>query len=198
LRDGIDFDFSASPIKQLAPGARLLLVQNRAAFEFRYGVGLPIAGQYLGRLSNSGERVAIVDAADVTLFEITYGTVSPWPESPDGIGPSLELRDLSGNRSAPEHWQASAKSGGSPGLPVALNGAAIFDVSLVGNRLRLSINAEAGRTYHVLGASVLGPDAIWRHEQLAGPSSTNGELVVMLDMPPGTSARFYKALAEVP
>ena len=79
LVDGINFDFTTSAITQLAPGARLLVVQNRAAFEYRYGIGLPIAGEYTGRLSNAGERVAIVDAVDNVIFEITYLTDAPWP-----------------------------------------------------------------------------------------------------------------------
>ena len=198
LTNGIDFDFGTSAIRQLAPGARLLLVQNRAAFEFRYGVGLPIAGEYTGRLSNAGERVTVVGAAGAILFDITYGTVPPWPESPDGDGPSLELRDLAGDRTAPDHWRASATSGGSPGLPLAVGVASISRVIRDGNQLRLSIEAEAGRTYHVLAASFLGPSAIWRHERIAGPVATNGRIDVVLDMPAGTSTRFFKALVEVP
>src|SRR4029453_480546 len=101
-------------INQLAPGAHVLVVQNRAAFEYRYGVGLPIAGEYTGRLSNAGERIAVADAADNILFEITYGTAAPWPAPAAGSGPSLELQNLSGDRSAPDHWRSSTAPDGSP------------------------------------------------------------------------------------
>src|SRR6185503_17190868 len=47
--DGIEFDFTGSAVTELAPGAHVLIVQNRAALEQRYGVGLPIAGEYSGR-----------------------------------------------------------------------------------------------------------------------------------------------------
>src|SRR5213075_1863663 len=60
--EGITFTFSPSgPITSLAPGARVLVVKNKAAFESRYGTGLPIAGEYIGvaggTLSNNGEDV---------------------------------------------------------------------------------------------------------------------------------------------
>ncbi|MDB4669818.1 lamin tail domain-containing protein, partial [bacterium] len=56
--DGVVFDFPAGTI--LAPGARLIVVRNRAAFEFRYGIGgLVIAGEYTGQFSNGGEHVRI-------------------------------------------------------------------------------------------------------------------------------------------
>ncbi len=194
---GIDFDFSTSPIKQLAPGAHVLVVQNRAAFEFRYGVGLPIAGEYVGRLSNAGERIAVVDAAGNILFDLTYGTLPPWPPLADGTGSSLELRDLSGDRSAPDHWQASATVGGSPGLPVIVEGAKLAGLVREGNQLRLSISGEAGRTYHLFATEHLGPNVIWRHERTAGPAASEGNIDVILDMPT-TPTRFFKAVAEGP
>src|SRR5204863_7774286 len=166
---GIEFDFSTSAITQLAPGAYVLVVRNRAAFEHRYGVGLPIAGEYTGHLSNAGDHVAIADAAGNIIFEITYGTATPWPAEADGGGPSLELQNLSGDRSAPDHWRASTVSGGSPGLPVSIEGTAVSRVSLQGNQLRLSIPAEAGRSYHVFATESLEGDVVWRHESMVGP-----------------------------
>ena len=37
----------------LAPGERVVLVTNQAAFEARYGTGVLIAGQYDGNLNNN-------------------------------------------------------------------------------------------------------------------------------------------------
>ena len=41
---------------ELAPGERLITVEDLAAFQFRYGTDLPVAGQWNGGLSNSSER----------------------------------------------------------------------------------------------------------------------------------------------
>ena len=55
---GIDFDFAGSEVETLQSGAFVLVVKNRAAFEARYGTGLPVAGEYLNEnLRNSGERL---------------------------------------------------------------------------------------------------------------------------------------------
>lgn len=115
--DGIEFDFTGVADPRLAAGQCVLLVKNVGAFEARYGFGLPIVGEYSGRLSNSGEHVELVDAAGETILEFTYGTESPWPATADGDGPSLELVDVAADPNLPESWQASALDGGSPGIP---------------------------------------------------------------------------------
>jgi CotH kinase protein/Chitobiase/beta-hexosaminidase C-terminal domain/Lamin Tail Domain len=196
--DGIEFDFTGSAITQLAPGAYVLVVANRAAFEYRYGVGLPVAGEYTGRLSNAGERVAVADADGVTLSEIIYTGLDPWPALADGDGPSLELIDWSGDRSAPDHWQASSAVGGSPGLPVSVEPVSITGLMRIGNELRLSITGEAGRTYHIFASESLTGDAAWRHERAIGPLTSDGVFEIVLDMPAGIPARFFKAVATLP
>lgn len=115
--DGIEFDFTDSLETLLAPGQNLLVVKNLAAFEARYGFGLPIAGEYAGRLSNAGEHIKLVDAEGQTLLEFTYGTDAPWPALSDGSGPSLEIIDVAEDPTLPENWQASDLDGGSPGGP---------------------------------------------------------------------------------
>jgi len=195
---GIDFDFTTAAITQLAPGAYALVVQNRAAFEQRYGVGLPVAGEYTGRLSNAGEHVAVADADGNIIFEVIYGTAAPWPAEADGSGPSLELHNLSGDRSAPDHWRASTMSGGSPGLPVSIETASVSGLSLQGNQLRLSISAEAGRTYHVFATESLAGGLVWRHELMVGPVASDGAIDVVLGMPAGIPARFFKTVATLP
>ncbi|NIP96982.1 MAG: lamin tail domain-containing protein, partial [Akkermansiaceae bacterium] len=117
LAAGVTFEFADGAITELAPGARVLVVENAAAFEFRYGSGHPVAGQYGGKLDDSGELVRVADVLDVPLIEFTYGNASPWPEEAAGEGASLVLADPA---SAPDHddpasWIASGVAGGTPG-----------------------------------------------------------------------------------
>jgi len=66
---GISFiDWTASPVQALAPGETVLLVKNLAAFRTRYGTSWNprIAGEYLGQLDNSGERVLLVRGEGVS------------------------------------------------------------------------------------------------------------------------------------
>jgi hypothetical protein len=62
---GIDFTF---PSITLDPGEHIVVVQDREAFEARYGTDLKIAGQYTGRLS-PGEQIRLEDAVGRTIHE---------------------------------------------------------------------------------------------------------------------------------
>ncbi|MDB4106685.1 CotH kinase family protein [bacterium] len=113
---GIHFDFaSLLPIDRLVPGnGRIILVRNSAAFTFRYGV-TQITGQYSGSLDNSGESLAL-DLDGSPYLNLTYSDKLPWPESPDGSGPSLTLTcPVPGiDILDPQNWQASPTNQGSP------------------------------------------------------------------------------------
>ncbi len=118
---GIDFDFDGADVTLLAPGAFTLVVRNRAAFELRYGNGLPVAGEYLnneeGALGNGGERLKLSYGAGIPIRDFVYGDLPPWPGAADGEGASLELINPGSN---PDHalaanWKASTVVGGSPG-----------------------------------------------------------------------------------
>jgi hypothetical protein len=91
--DGVDFDFAAGLIGSLAPGEFVLVVANRPAFVARYGgaVAARVAGEFAGgtSLSNGGERVSIVGFDGTVISAVNYDDRDPWPEEPDGDGPSL-------------------------------------------------------------------------------------------------------------
>ncbi len=114
---GVTFDFATSAIQQLAPGERLVIVENEAAFEARYGANIPVAGVWQGgRLSNNTEQITIM-AGDALLQQFSYD--DGWIASTDGTGPSLEVinpaaSDLA-SWSLASSWRASAEDGGSPG-----------------------------------------------------------------------------------
>jgi hypothetical protein len=117
---GVDFDFSDSEQPTLAPGEFILVVASIPAFEFRYGTGFQIAGEWEAgdRLSNGGERVKLSFGGGDPIRDFTYSNTTPWPVSPDGSGPSLTLSDPT---SAPDHnlasnWRASNSNTGTPGV----------------------------------------------------------------------------------
>ena len=117
---GIDFDFDTdSSILELAPGAPLLIVSNLAAFEFRYGAGLPVAGEFQNstQLANGGELLALTESDLTVIKSFEYDDKSPWPTAPDGDGFSLTLIDAAANpdHSAASSWRASVAGNGSPG-----------------------------------------------------------------------------------
>jgi len=115
---GVDFDFVDGAITSLAPGEYVILARNVAAFELRYGVGLPVAGGYgPDSLSNGGENVKLSFGAGTAIHEFTYDDKPAWPTTPDGEGFSLTLIRP---QDAPDHadplnWRASGAIGGTPG-----------------------------------------------------------------------------------
>ncbi|MGI9240261.1 MAG: lamin tail domain-containing protein [Verrucomicrobiales bacterium] len=116
---GIDFDFPADLL--IGPGAYLLVVRNQAAFESRYGAGLPIAGEWSpgDKLDNGGENVKLSLGSGTTIIEFVYDDSAPWPTEPDGDGFSLTLntpaQSTPADHADPLAWSASRLIGGTPG-----------------------------------------------------------------------------------
>ena len=67
---------------------------------------------YTGNLSNGGETITLKDAGAVVIDTVTYGEVDPWPTTPDGIGPSLELIDPTLDNNDSLNWAASTAVAG--------------------------------------------------------------------------------------
>ena len=117
---GFDFNF---PIDStLAAGERMVIVSNRAAFLARYGASLgdAIVGEFANdtKLSNKGENIILLDAKGAIIFDFAYNDKSPWPESPDGDGPSLVLSDVTNTLTTElgdsVRWQPSFFDNGAP------------------------------------------------------------------------------------
>ncbi len=119
LTKGVNFDFAGSAITSLAPGARVLVVKNSAAFISRYGGGKPIAGSWSASdsLSNSGEEVKLSYGAGAAIQDFTYSDSSPWPSQADAGGYSLVLRapETRPDHAVATNWRACYIAGGSPG-----------------------------------------------------------------------------------
>ncbi len=114
----IRFDFSSSDIKSLLPNQRLIVVEDKDAFELRYGLeGRNVAGQYRGNLSNGGGEILITGKFQETIQQFSYS--DDWYESTDGPGHSLEIKDPLGDLalwSTKEGWKASEELHGTPGI----------------------------------------------------------------------------------
>lgn len=113
LAGAIDFTFN-SPTT-LAPFERVVLVENQAAFEFRYDTGIRVVGQWSGRLNNTGDSITLSDHAGQVIQSFAYDDEIPWPTAPDGGGQSLVVIDTEGDYNDGSNWRASNAVGGSPG-----------------------------------------------------------------------------------
>jgi hypothetical protein len=138
---GIEFTFPFGTV--LDPGERLLVVSNLAAFEMRYGAGLPVAGEFENNsnLDDGGERIHLLDENGQTIAEFTFDDDESmgWPSGPDGDGYALVLLDpeSANDPALAGSWRASGYPGGQPGtndrLTFASWKADYFDAVQLGN-----------------------------------------------------------------
>jgi CotH kinase protein/Lamin Tail Domain/Chitobiase/beta-hexosaminidase C-terminal domain len=114
---GLDIAPIAGGVRELAPGGRALYVAKVAAFQFRYGTGFPIAGEFVlgSNLNNDGERLTLLAGNGSTIVDFTYGDAAPWPSTPDGSGPSLVLmQPTTSDPAVAYNWRASTAANGAP------------------------------------------------------------------------------------
>jgi hypothetical protein len=113
--DGITF--TIPPGTTLAPGARLCVVENVAAFDLRYGSGIARVGPFAGALDNAGERIRFLDSVGEEVLDFTYSPA--WFPASNTAGFALVIRDdvatSYADWSLPEKWALSSLRGGSPG-----------------------------------------------------------------------------------
>jgi len=123
--DGIGYQFPASTTLQPYEYV-LVIATNETAFRAKYPSvpgSVRCFGPFPGTLQNNGEsaRLERPDTPDaegtpwILVDRVKYNDNSPWPESADGDGLSLEriAPGLYGND--PANWAASLTAGGTPG-----------------------------------------------------------------------------------
>lgn len=132
---GITFQWASAPLNKqtLGPGARMIIAENTAAFNARYGTkNANVAGAFSGNLSNGGEQIILLAANGQVIKSFTYDDAEPWPVDADldlGVG-NVILRGgyslvLNTPLTNPDHnvgtnWRSSAVMGGCPGQADAL------------------------------------------------------------------------------
>ncbi len=109
LDGGIDFVFQ--PGMSIAPDEHLVIASDVSSLSSKYpALADQIIGEFERSLSNAGELVMLVDDLGNPADEVRYFDDGRWPESADGRGSSLELRDPLADNSVAEAWAASDES----------------------------------------------------------------------------------------
>ncbi len=112
--NGVDFTF---PSIEISSGEYVVVVQNRDAFESRYGSAVNVAGEYTGRLNNGGERIKLEDGNSRVILDFNFQ--DDWYDITDGDGFSLTIIESTNpdpnSWDQKDSWRASSYTGGSPG-----------------------------------------------------------------------------------
>ena len=117
--NGLDYTFANGVT--LAPGAFIVVVNDRSSFLSRYpgSVGFMAAGGYNGSLDNTGETIALTLPAPWDVHILRFRFENNWFSSASGGGNSLVVASpattLPQDWQKPSTWRASAAINGSPG-----------------------------------------------------------------------------------
>ena len=106
---GADFTFPEGTI--IYPGGFVVVAKDPVVFASTYGSSIPVAGTFSGKLQNNGETLSLVKPGitpdqDIVIDQVRYGGQAPWPEAPNGSGPSLQLIDPRQDNSRVANWAA--------------------------------------------------------------------------------------------
>ena len=105
----------------------LVIAENAELLASRYGLERgSLEGDYTGNLDNAGELLQLWTPVGYMVSFVDYGESDLWPETPDGLGPSLERLSPTLEETDPRAWAASIPVGGTPG---AANSVRITDVN---------------------------------------------------------------------
>ena len=112
LDDAIEFEFPEGT--RIGPQEYLVVAKAPRALESKHVDSLPpgsVLGPFEASLSNSNERIQLIDASGNLADEVHYYDDGRWHEYADGMGASLELRDPYADNRRPEAWATSDDSG---------------------------------------------------------------------------------------
>jgi hypothetical protein len=120
--NGIGYTFEEYVV--LAPGEKIIVARNLAAFDAAYGSILPagtrVFGPYGGKLDNSGENIQLQIPGDqewgknrfyIPIEKVEYSNEAPWPDDLDS-GASLTRINAHAYGDDPENWQTASPSPG--------------------------------------------------------------------------------------
>jgi hypothetical protein len=99
---------------ELEPYGYIVVCENMDDFKSIFPEVDNITGDLGFKLSNGGEVIRLYDNNGKLIDSVRYDDKDPWPESPDGNGPTLELIHPDLNNDLPGSW-ASSFDLGTPG-----------------------------------------------------------------------------------
>ena len=106
--------FTFPPHTYIGPQSYLVICKDSNAFHSVF----PEVSNYIGDinfgLSRNGDTVRIYSFQGMLVDSLTYDDDMPWPNEPDGEGPTLSLINPALDNSLPGSWAAS-KQYGTPG-----------------------------------------------------------------------------------
>ncbi len=119
VRGGIDYFIPANTF--LAPHSFLVLAENPATIQSRFGS--TALGPWDGGINRDGERITLRDGNNAVVNEVDFKSEFPWPISPNGDGPSMQLVHPSLDNNLGSSWRGALPTPGATNAVYATNAA---------------------------------------------------------------------------
>ena len=166
IDSGVAFTFPAGT--NLAPGAYVLVGQDPAAINARFGVNA--LGPFAGRLENDGERVVLRNAIGGMIDEVAYQAGFPWPTVGGTPGRSMQLVNPALDNDLGGSWRSDTPS------PLAANSVLVPTNSVAPHIRQVdhSPNEPGGGDTVRITAKVTDPDSlalVTLHYQVVDPGN---------------------------
>jgi hypothetical protein len=117
LTDGnTDNSFVFKPNTILPASGYLVVAENTGLFDVVFPNISNRTGGLGFKLANEGETLALYNHKNILIDTVPYSPKSPWPNTANAGGNSLELRQITADNTLPQSWYASEKKG-TPGKP---------------------------------------------------------------------------------
>ena len=142
----LDVEFVFPAGTSLAPGECVVVARVAGIYT---GQGARAFSWTEGQLADDWGHVQLEDESGRVIDYVNYSDDHGWPTSPDGAGPSLELRDLSLENLYYANWRpsqgATLATGGTPGRPPSeppVTGLTINEVMAINDGVIMDENGQ--------------------------------------------------------
>lgn len=191
----INFEFSSTnPVHTLAPGARLVVVANPAAFVSRYPAVTNVGGTFSGSLGNGGGHLTLHGRLLEPILDLRFTDTTA--TNTDGGGRSLVLTDESlpiSDVNTTNRWRASARDGGSPGAPEpSTSSGPILTLTATPLSIGIQVDAVPGKIYRLEATDQL-PGNTWQLLERSTPATSP---ILRFTQPLPPRQRFYRVGME--
>ncbi|MBL4587067.1 MAG: T9SS type A sorting domain-containing protein [Flavobacteriales bacterium] len=144
----------------------MVACRELALFQFAYPNLSPISGSFPFGFGNSGDAVRLYHPSGLLVDKVDYLDSAPWPDSADGLGPTLELASPELDNALPENWNAWADRNGTPGAQNYLGtgnqevedvfSVSIFPNPLIDDQLSIRIRSTQSESAVITVRDLLG------------------------------------------
>ena len=108
--------FQLPPETILAAGGFAVICQDRSAMGAVFADLDECVGDFGFNINGAGDSITLSDSLGQLVDAVAFDDAPPWPQTPDGTGPTLALRNTALDNARAEHWDGSADHG-TPGAP---------------------------------------------------------------------------------